>query len=261
MNDKYISAFIKQATAAGMPQQKIAALLDKAYEIGSRGSVKTAAANYLDQTVTTLLSSAGLNKTASSVAYTNGILKEALDQGATPEQAIEFTKRALYQTSNNLGTMSKLAAIAQNKDYASYAEGFIKSAIDAGMSQQDAAQTLVALFEREKRASGEEMFKQTAAPQGAGPGPESIPPEVLAKLLAEMQQGQGPEQGPEGAPGDQGMSPNSVPPEVLEKLLPLIKQILAQSQGAGSAGMPPGAPMPPGAGSAGMPPGAGPQNA
>lgn len=240
MNEQYVASFVKQALAAGMPQQKIAQLLDKAMEISSRGSVKTAAANHLDQIVSGLLQGAGLDKTASSVAYTNGILKEALDNGATPEQAIGLAKQALYKTTEDLTVMSKMASISQKQEHAYYAEGFIKAAMGAGMNQADATRACVGLFEK---TAGGDMFKQ--GPQAGGPPSGGDPSDPSGG--GDPSQGD-PSQGGPGGPGG-GDSLNNIPPQLLMQLL----QMLAQQQQGGQGGPPPGM-MPPG-GPPGMPPG------
>ena len=261
MNEAYVNSFVKQARAAGMPQQKIAALLDRAYEISSRGNVKSAADNHLDQLVTGLLGQAGLDKTASSVAYTNGILKEALDQGATPAQAMDCAKNALRKTSEDLTTMGKMASIVQNQDYASYAEGFIKAATTAGLSDADATRAFVNLFEREKRAHGHDggdMFKHTGLPPGGDPsqgGPPGMDPGAgvppgMDDGSAGGPPGGDPSQGGPGGPGGQ------IPPELLIQLLQMLAQ--EQQQQQGGQGGPPGMMPPPGGAPPGMPPGGAP---
>ncbi len=222
MNQAYVDSFIKQALSSGVPEEKIAALLHKAEEISLRKSPKTAEEN-LNLIVSNLLKEAGLQKTASSVAYTNGILKQALDSGATPDNAITIAKEALDATQARLNYLSKISAIANDAELSNYAEGFLKAAMDAGMTEADATSALISQIDNIKLASSE-LFKQPVSGPDAGPeaglgddgapapgqgGPQedplqliqSLPPEqqqaLIQQLLAMIGGGQG---GPQGAP-------------------------------------------------------------
>src|SRR6266853_52954 len=103
----YIVDFVKQALAQGIPQTKVAELLNKAQEISNRQNTKTAGNNF-DEVFSGLIKGAGLDKTNSSVAYTSGLIKESMNLGATPQQAIELTKHALYKTNQDLQLMQKM---------------------------------------------------------------------------------------------------------------------------------------------------------
>ena len=234
MDNQLTTNFVKQALSVGIPREKIASILNKAQEISTRGNPKQAAYQF-DTLVTNLLTGANLNKTASSVAYTTGILKEAVDLGYTDQDAITITKQALAKTGQNLTIMSKLAEIAKIPELANYAEGFLKSAMSAGMSQEDASVALINLVEQEKRAvdpsAGAEMFKQPTAPAG-DPGLGAGP----------MGAGAG---GGDPSPGQGGLTlPNGqpIPPEILAQILAMISGGLGGPQMGGQAGTPPAVP-------------------
>src|ERR1035438_584303 len=100
MNSIYQQEFVNQAVKSGVANEKIAALLERAEEITKRKSTKTASSK-LDL-VDSLIQGAGMDKTASSVSYVQGILNEAFQSGANLPQAINITKQALDATTQKL---------------------------------------------------------------------------------------------------------------------------------------------------------------
>ena len=241
MNDLYVQEFVKQAMQSGVPQETIAALLNRANEISNR-QVKTAATKNID-IVDSLIAEAAMQKTASSVSYVHGIMNEAITNGANVPQAIQFTKQALAETTKKLTFMEKVSSIVSDPNLRQYAEGFIEMAKQAGLSQDDAVTLLVDVVDREKRAAGEpdgdEMFKQpsdqTPAPDSdpaAGSPPvdgssddeeaqilqllQSLPPEeqqqVIQHLLAAISGGQGGPGGPGGPPPADAAGAGGPPP-------------------------------------------------
>jgi hypothetical protein len=259
MNDLYTQEFVKQAQQAGLAQEKIATLLQRASQIANRSNIKTASKK-LD-IVDSLIKDAGLQKTASSVSYVQGILNEALTSGANIPQAIGFTKQALYATGQKIVFMDKVAAIQANPQLSQYAEGFLSSAKTAGLSQDEAVNLLVDLVDNEKRAGGDDMFK--GAPAGAGG-----PPPGAGAPMDDPSAGGPPGMGP-GDPGAGGPPPGAGGPppgggeaeeaqilQMLQSLPPEEQQeVIQQLLAAISGGQ--GGPGGPGAG--GPPPGAGPQ--
>lgn len=250
MNNLYVQEFTKQALDNGVPQQNIAALLNKASQIASR-QTKTAAAPKLD-IVDSLLKNAGMEKNASSISYVNGILNEAFMNGANVAQALQFTKTALDATNTKLAFMSKVNAIANDPRLSQYAEGFIGMAKQAGLSQDEAVSLLVDVVDREKQAHGSDdstgMFKQ---PPDAGAGAPPSDPSAGAPPSPGGPSGPGsdPSQGAPGADAETAQIMQmlqSLPPEEQQQI---IQSLLAAISGQG------GGPSPAGAGPAGAPPG------
>ena len=251
MNQFYAHQFAQNAQAAGVPVEKVAALLKRASEITTRrGAIKTAGAEIVNR----LIGSAGMNKTASSVAYTHGLLKEAFDNGATLPQAYTFTKQALAETNARLTFMSKVAEIQNSPELSQYAEGFMGRAKLAGMSETDALNLVINVIDNEKRADDAGMFKQPSAPDsdpaaGAPPGGPGGP---------------GGPAGPTGPGADQEAQLmqvlQSLPPEEQQQIVQQILAAISGGQGGpgGPGGPPPGAGGPPPSGAGGPPPG-GPQ--
>jgi hypothetical protein len=202
MTEQLVREFTKHALASGLAREKVAALISKAAEIQSRRpqNIKTAEAN-LNEIVSSLLSEAGFDKNASSIAYTHGILKEALDNRISPEATIKVAKLALTKTRENLELATKLAEISRDPGLAEYAESFIKAATDHGYSQEDATRYVVGLIENEKRAvaGGPAGMGAVGQPGGAGQGSMGM----FKQPMPDPSQGGlgGPGGPPGGAPG------------------------------------------------------------
>lgn len=255
MTDQLVNEFVKRALNSGIPREKVAALVSKAQEIEFRNAPQKTAQVQLNNIVSNLLNEAGFDKNASSIAYTQGILKEALDNRISPNAAVKVAQLALAKTRANLNTANKLAEISKNAELADYAEGFIKAATSRGYTQEYATNYVINLIEKEKRAAGPGgqppmppggggapggggMFKQPmpdpsslGGPGGApgGPGGQGgIPPELAALL---------------GGQGGQGGQ--QIDPQMLEQILALISG--GQGQG-GPGGPPPQGPQGPAAG-------------
>lgn len=266
MNELYQREFVSQALQSGVPREKIAALLERAENIAQRRT-KTAAAPKGDL-VDSLIKGAGLQKTASSISYVQGVLNEAFNSGANLPQAIAFTKQALDATTQKVAFMEKVSAIAASPVLSKYAEGFLESAKTAGLSHDEAVSLLVDIVDREKQAAdqagGPDMFKQApgaGAPGGDPSGGQGGPPD--SDPMAGMPPGggamgpAGPDGGdPSGGMGGPGQSDPqmaqilqelaSLPPEEQQQI---VQQLLAAISGGGQGG--PGGP-----GAGGPPPGA-----
>ena len=262
MNELYQREFVSQALQSGVPYEKIAALLERAENIAQRRT-KTAAAPKGDL-VDSLIKGAGLQKTASSISYVQGVLNEAFNSGANLPQAIAFTKQALDATTQKVAFMEKVSAIAASPVLSKYAEGFLESAKTAGLSHDEAVSLLVDIVDREKQAvdqaGGPDMFKQ--APGGAGVaggdpsngqgGPPDSDPMVGMPpgggAMGPTDPGQGDPSGGMGGPGhnDPEMAQilqelASLPPEEQQQI---VQQLLAAISGGGQGG--PGGPGGPG---------------
>lgn len=271
MNELYTREFVKQAAANGLPQQKIAAIINRAQQIAYR-QTKTASAksNQNYDLVGRLLKSAGMEKTASSVSFTHGILNEAFMNGANLNEALEFTKTALDASAKKIQFMQKVAAIANHPTLGQWAEGFLGSAKQAGMSQDDAVALMVDLVDKEKRAAGDDsaMFKQPS--DGGAPAPEGDPSAGAPPMGAggpppgDPSGGQmdptGGQMDPSGGQGQPGggdaqiaqilQELQSLPPEVQQQVIQQLLSVMGGGGQGGPAGAPPGGPAgapPPGA--------------
>ena len=250
MNKLYTQELVAQAAQAGVPQEKIAALLQRAEEIASRNTTKTASSKNID-IVDGLLQEAGMQKTASSVSYVQGILNEAFNSGANLPQAIGFTKKALVATNEKIAFMEKVSAISGNPKLAQYADGFLKKAKEAGMGDDEALSLLVNVIDREKQAGGpDDMFKHAPSQGGPGgdPGAGAGGPPMGA-----------PDAGGIEGPGSPGGDPQeaqilqmlqSLPPEEQQQIIQQLLAVISGGQGG------PGGPSGPGAGGPGGPAGA-----
>ena len=238
MNELYTQEFVKQALQSGVPQEKIAALLQRADEISTR-TTKTAGTQNTD-IIGDLLTGANMEKSASSVSYVHGILNEAFTNGANIPQAIVFAKTALDATNERLAFMQKVSSIKNDANLNQYAEGFMNSAKQAGMTENEALELLVDLVDKEKQAN-DGMFKQPSDSQAQGADAEgtgappvgqpahgsdeeaqiiqmlqSLPPEeqqqIIQQLLAAISGGQGGLSGPPPSAGGLPPSAGGPPP-------------------------------------------------
>lgn len=130
MNKSIYDGFVKRATAAGLTKEAADKYL--ATQFGYQAE-KTAQPT-LDDYVSAVIKSAGVAKNAQTVAYTNGMLKAAVDQGYDINKAAEIAV-AVIQKNPTL----KQAAPAQEtkvdqQKLAYYTEGFIKAATEQGFS-------------------------------------------------------------------------------------------------------------------------------
>ena len=239
MNNLYAAEFTKQALQNGVPHEKVASLLARAEQIAKRKPTNIKQASAKINIVDNLIAEAGLAKTASSVSYVEGVLNEAFTNGANLPQALTFTKQALAATSERVKFMEKVSSIANNPKLNKYAEGFMETAKQAGLSQDESLSLLVDLVDREKMADGgNDMFKKApGADAGAGGPPPGMDPSAGAGASD-----------PQEAQVLQLLQ--SLPPEEQQQI---IQQLLAAISGGG-----PGAGAGAGAGAGGPPPGAGP---
>ena len=259
MKEIYQREFVNQALQAGVPREKIASLLERAEQISKR-KVKTASAPKGDL-IDGLLQNAGLQKTASSVSYAQGILNEAFQSGATLPQAINITKQALDASGKKVVFMEKVSAIANNPQLSQYAEGFMAAAKTAGLSHDESVSLLVDIVDREKQAAGaDSMFKQSPG----GPPDASAPDSDPAAGSPPSGPGGPPPSDPSGGQGAPGSDPQeaqilqmlaSLPPQEQQQIIQQLLAAISGGQG-GPGGPPPGAGGPP-PGAGGPPPGAG----
>lgn len=166
-DEKLVVGFIKRASQAGVPVDQIRTLVAQRFPAPV---VKQAAAQpvtTVDSVVTSLLKTAGIAKTHKTAGYTEGLLVEALEAGASFNEAVKVAEAALHET-KAVQLQSKTAEAAkQAPDFALYAEGFLKAALDAGYTDEQAKGMLT---HRMKQANFMEMFKQAPVAQQELPG-------------------------------------------------------------------------------------------
>lgn len=133
MNQQFINDFVKRATAVGLTKEQAEQFLTENFFGG-----KTAA-QQLDEHITGLLSEAAVVKSAQTVAYVESLMKTAVENGASVDQATELAKVALDKGS--FPRVQQKQAAVDNKAVA-YAESFLKSASDAGLDKDQAINLL-----------------------------------------------------------------------------------------------------------------------
>jgi len=207
-DEKIILGFIKRAGQAGVPVDQIKTLVAQYFPASVEKQAAAQPATTVDSVVTSLLKNAGIAKTHKTAGYTEGLLVEALEAGANFDEAVKVAEVTLQET-KAVQLQSKTAeATKQAPDFALYAEGFLKAALDAGYTDEQAKGMLTY---RMKQANFIEMFKQAPGAQQELPGMalkgmEGITPSqllsaaggagdaranpIIAKLLA-MLSGQG----------------------------------------------------------------------
>lgn len=196
MNKEFIDSFIKRAEAAGLSKAQAEAFIAKEIQ-----TMNKKAGDDLDNLISDLLKSASLEKTAETVAYTEGVLKAAVEKGCNVNQAAEIAKIALNRIAPSIRATTP---VQLDPKIANYAEGFLKAASNAGLNYNQAVGVL----------------KQALDSQGADPG-------MIQALLAQLMGGQGggdPSAAMGGGAGDGGQ----LPPSILQALM---------GGGAGGGGM------------------------
>jgi hypothetical protein len=130
MNQNIIDGFIKRAQEVGLSKEQAERFLSDNLNINTK-----TAEQKLDEVITSILTDSGVEKSAQSAAYIEGVLKAAIDKGCNDNQAIEFAKIAA--TNSNL---KKMPPIPNNngkngEKMAAYAEGFMKAAQEKGFTE------------------------------------------------------------------------------------------------------------------------------
>ena len=203
--DRQLQGFIKQALQAGVAADNIEQLVAQRFGLASKQAA--AAANQapsVDSVVTSLLSDAGLNKTAQTAGYVQGLLAEAIDAGASFGQACKVAELALLESKQ---TLDKQAAETAAAELAVRQEGFLKAALDAGYDERQAREMLVHRYGSVKQADAgmmpqgmpgmDQLFKQSpSGGMGGGGGqPDMGALQQLIQLIQQSQQGQQQQQG------------------------------------------------------------------
>ena len=136
MNQQFIKDFVKRATDAGLTQAQAEQFLTENFFGG-----KTAA-QQLDEHITGLLSEASVVKSAQTVAYVEGLMKAAVEHGASVEQATGLAKVALQQGEFPRVQQKQASQNTVNEKAVAYAESFLKSAHEAGYEKDQAIELL-----------------------------------------------------------------------------------------------------------------------
>lgn len=129
MNKEFVDNFIKRAQAAGLSQKQAETFIAKELDV-----MRQKEASEVDGLITSLLGATYVQKTAETVAYTEGVLKAAVEKGCNVQQASEIAKIAL----SRIAPQFKQQAPQMTAKQASYGEGFMKAAMARGLSQQQA---------------------------------------------------------------------------------------------------------------------------
>lgn len=135
MNQQFINDFVKRATDAGLTKEQAEQFLTENFFGG-----KTAA-QQLDEHISGLLAGSSVVKSAQTVAYVESLMKTAVENGASVDQATELAKVALDKGSFPRVQQKQASAPSDSKVVA-YAESFLKSASDAGLDKNQAVALL-----------------------------------------------------------------------------------------------------------------------
>lgn len=235
MNDAQTFQFIKEAMASGYSAEDIRNYLSK----------QSAETPTVREVIHGVIKEAGFNVNSMNEAFIQGILKEALDAGATFAQATDIARNVANSAAQ------KQAAVVEQQKLAEYTSDFVKAAVEAGYTEQQGYQ-LLAYRLSDKTADGGmgDMLKPGMGGPGAGGGQPPMPPPPgpmpggapgglpPGADLAGMLGGAG-----GGQPGAEGM-----PPMDQNQLMQLLQ--LAMSGGGAPGGEQPPMPAGPPAGQA-----------
>ena len=157
-----LEEFQKRAAAAGLTEEQLTAFVNKNF-----GGVKTAAQQETD-IYNEIITDAGVVKSAEATAYLDGFLKQALDRGFSPADAVHLSKVALANTFPAAPVeATKVAATEVNPEKTAYFEGIFEKAAAYGFSQEDTA-----LFLNKMAAGAPGMGWVGSAGRSAGTGME-----------------------------------------------------------------------------------------
>lgn len=205
-DEKLVVGFIKRASQAGVPVDQIRTLVAQRFPAPVVKQAATQPVTTVDSVVTSLLKSAGIAKTHKTAGYTEGLLVEALEAGASFNEAVKVAEAALQET-KAVQLQSKTAeASKQAPDFALYAEGFLKAALDAGYTDEQAKGMLTY---RMKQANFMEMFKQAPGAQQELPGMNMAQQDMGGVDPSQLMGGMDPSQmmGGAGGAGDAQANP------------------------------------------------------
>lgn len=180
MNETIVENFIKKAQEAGIPQDQAEQFL-----VNNLPGYKTAA-QQLNAIIGGILTHAGVETNSKTAAYVEGFLSEAKQRGATDEQAVKLAamvcdaKRKSCEFPPIPNNTKKASASLDVDKFTHYAEGFMKHAQEAGMTEGQSLDLLKVAVANAKTAAGEEF----ADPNG-GLDIQAL----LAQLLGQGQQG------------------------------------------------------------------------
>lgn len=176
MNQNIAIDFIKNAQAAGLPQEQAEQFL-----VENLPGYKTAAQQF-DDVITHILSEAGVEKTADTSSYAAGFLYEAVNKGVDDNSAIEIAKQACdaQRKAGNFPPIPNNMKKANDQStlntgaISAYAEGFMKQAQAFGYTEGQSLDLLKL-----------SMRKQAGAPnQQQSGGQQPSPGEQIAATAA-----------------------------------------------------------------------------
>lgn len=132
-----IQEFQKRAAAAGLTSEQIAAYID------DNGLEAKLAAPTPADFFAAVIAEANVEKTAESLAYTEGFLKQAADRGLSPDDAVQVAKVALASVFPAAKAEKQAAAESEaEQEKVAYFEGMFEKAASMGLNQQQTAQLI-----------------------------------------------------------------------------------------------------------------------
>lgn len=233
MNDAQTFQFIKEALASGYSAEEVKNYLSK----------QSAETPTVREVIHGVIKEAGFSVNSMNEAFLQGVLKEALEAGATFDQATNVARNIANSAAQ------KQAAINEHQKLAEYSSDFIKAAVEAGYTEQQGYQLLAYRLSDKTANDGGPgaMFKgPVGAPAGGQPpmvppgpmpggAPGGLPPGAdLMGMLG-------------GAGGEPGAA-DGLPPMDQNQLMQLLQ--LAMSGGGAPGGEQPPMPAGPPAGQA-----------
>jgi DNA-binding transcriptional regulator YhcF (GntR family) len=162
MNDAQTFQFIKEAMASGYSAEDI-----RAYLVKQSSEPPT-----VREVIHGVIKEAGFVVNTMNEAFIQGILKEALDAGATFDQATNVARNVANSAAE------KQAAINGQTKLAEYTSDFIKAAVEAGYTEQQGYQLLAYRLSNKTADDGGmgDMLKPGMGGPGAGGGQPPMPP-------------------------------------------------------------------------------------
>ncbi|NBQ67455.1 MAG: hypothetical protein EBU46_00955 [Nitrosomonadaceae bacterium] len=204
MNDAQTLQFIKEAMASGYSAEDIKSYLSK----------QAAEPPTVREVIHGVIKEAGFVVNNMNEAFVQGILKEALDAGASFDQATNIARNVAQSAA------VKQAAVEEQQKLAEYTTDFIKAAVEAGYTEQQGYQLLAYRLSNKTAVDGgmSDMLKD-----GPGGG------------LGDMGGGQPPMPPATPPPGPMpGGAPGGLPPGA-----DLMGMLGGAGGQPGAAGMPP----------------------
>jgi hypothetical protein len=131
-----IQEFQKRAAAAGLTPEQVASYIE------ANGLEAKLASPTPADFFAAVIAEANVEKTAESLAYTEGFLRQAADRGLPVEAAVQVTKSALAATFPAIKVEKQAAASEVDQEKVAYFEGMFEKGASFGLDQQQTAQLI-----------------------------------------------------------------------------------------------------------------------